>query len=69
MLHMKNLTLRAKERGGALLELSHEFDYTNYLIGKYSVKKISLENCQILKLVWKIFLLLLHVIKKQNLYK
>ena len=28
-----------KRGGGALLELSHEFDYTNYLIGKYSVKK------------------------------
>ena len=44
---MKNLTLRAKG-GGALLELSHEFDYTNYLIGKYSVKKIGkLSNLKI----------------------
>ena len=44
-----------KKGGGALLELSHEFDYTNYLIGKYTIKKIFLENCQILKLVLKIF--------------
>ena len=67
MLHMKNLTLRAK-RGGALLELSHEFDYTNYLIGNIPLKKISgkLSN---LKIGVEDFFIIIARNKKQNLYK
>ena len=48
--YRKSVSARKELGGGALLELSHEIDYANWLFGPLEVKRVNLENTDILGL-------------------